>query len=219
MTAALGCFDMERHERDLAVTFSITFQFRNRNSPFAAIPCNRLPPTRITLPALLPPLPQPARIHPLGATPQGPLHPPRSQLPQPLLSTRPSMLFSLYLGCQKFIRWDQGWVGGQTGLGYMLQEDEKRGSSCSSLVRLRKASLASRAVVFMFNVSGNVVFELRATNYRKSGPCLHLTATWFPHSSQLLTRTPTDTSSSCKQYKNIQCTYSRRFSILPLLNS
>lgn len=38
MTAALGCFDMERHESGPALTFSITFQSRNRNSPFAAFP-------------------------------------------------------------------------------------------------------------------------------------------------------------------------------------
>lgn len=59
----------------------------------------------------------------------------------------------------------------------MLLEDEERGSSCSALVRLRKAIIASRALLFIFHVSGSVVFELRATNYWKSGPCLRLTVT------------------------------------------
>lgn len=46
MTAALGCFDTERRERDPALTFSITFHFRNRNSPIAAFPLQpRAPPT------------------------------------------------------------------------------------------------------------------------------------------------------------------------------
>ncbi|KAI4808270.1 hypothetical protein KUCAC02_000334 [Chaenocephalus aceratus] len=53
MTAALDCFDMERRERDLAVTFSITVQYGKGNSPFAAFPCN--PPARLPTNPYAPP--------------------------------------------------------------------------------------------------------------------------------------------------------------------
>ncbi|KAK1890162.1 hypothetical protein KUDE01_014834 [Dissostichus eleginoides] len=53
MTAALNCFDMERRERDLAVTFSITVQYGKGNSPFAAFPCN--PPARLPTNPYAPP--------------------------------------------------------------------------------------------------------------------------------------------------------------------
>nr|XP_010793935.1 PREDICTED: uncharacterized protein LOC104966448 [Notothenia coriiceps] len=53
MTAALDCFDMERRERDLAVTFSITVQYGKGNSPFAAFPCN--PPARLPTNRYAPP--------------------------------------------------------------------------------------------------------------------------------------------------------------------
>lgn len=48
---------------------------------------------------------------------------------------------------------------------------------CSALVQPRKASVAIRAVLFMFNISDGVVSALPATNYRRGGLCLHLTGT------------------------------------------
>lgn len=143
MTAALGCFDMERHERDLAVTFSITFQFRKGNSPFAAFPCNPHASHQSVQPS------QHSFLHFLSLL--GFVHsgPHRRGLYARLTASSHSPCFPLAQACcfhficdakSSFTEIRGGWEGKQ-GWGKMLQEDEGRGSSCSGLVRLRKFCL------------------------------------------------------------------------------
>lgn len=54
------------------------------------------------------------------------------------------MLFSLYLGCQKFIHRDQGWAGGQNrSRAECDRRDEEGGGSCA-VPRRARSSLESR---------------------------------------------------------------------------
>lgn len=121
MTAALGCFDMERRERNLEVTFSITFQFRNRNSPFAAFLCTSLAWMPPTIPYKSP---QHSFLHflsLLGFVHSGPLH---RGLYTRLAANSHNPCFTLIQACCFYFMWDDkssfagigGWEGNQLGL-------------------------------------------------------------------------------------------------------
>lgn len=191
MTAALGCFDMERHEQDLAVTFSITFQFRNRNSPFAAFLCN-----------------PPASHHPVQASQHsflhflsllafvhsGPLH---RGLYTRLAASSCNPCFPLMQACFFFFLshfiWDAksslteiggGWEGNQ-GWGKFCKRVQIRSSVFSALVQLRKASVA---VFFMFYVSGRVIFQ-SSKFWKRDRVCIWLNSIIHHNCTQLHSHT------------------------------
>ena len=133
MTAALGCFDMERHERDSSSHFFHHFSVSGKGIPllplFPATPHASHQPSQ----ALLPPLPQPARICPLRATPRGPFY---ARLAASSHSPCFPCCFHFICRCQKFIRRDQGVAGeGKTGLGLKrCKRSEERGGEVVSVL-------------------------------------------------------------------------------------
>lgn len=145
MTAALACFDTEQHGHSLFPPLftpgtGIPLSPPTPNPPAAT--CN-LPPTYAP-----PPAPQQSLsstssprldLSTLGFAATGAFTP----ASQPAVSTRPSMLFSLYLGCQKFIHRDQGWAGGQNrSRAECDRRDEEGGGSCAVPRRVGSGSRA-----------------------------------------------------------------------------
>lgn len=139
MTAALGCFDTERHGQSL---FPSLFTSGTGIPLSPLFPCNPPPTDSYNPPthALLPPLPPPVRICPLRAAPQGPLH--------PLHSRR----FPLAQACCFHFIWDAkssftGIRGGWEGKQVWAECDrrvEEGGGSYSAPGQLRKPSMAAQ---------------------------------------------------------------------------
>lgn len=138
-------------------------------------PPARLPPTHLTLPALLPPLPQPARILSTQGHTAGAFTPASQPAPAALAFHSPKHVVFTLSGMPRVHSLRSG--VGERANGVGASAAGGRGERSFLFGSGRRAWQAG-LFLFMLRVSaGRVVFELRATNYRKGGPCLHSTAT------------------------------------------
>lgn len=150
MTAALACFDTERHGHSLFPPLFTPGTGIPLSPPTPNPPLRNLqPPTHLCTPHT----PQQSLsstssarldLSTLGFAATGAFTP----ASQPAVSTRPSMLFSLYLGCQKFIHRDQGWAGGQNrSRAECDRRDEEGGGSCAVPRQVGSGSLVAWSLV------------------------------------------------------------------------